>query len=101
MKRSVVVEVAGQKLSLRTDADEGYIRSLAELVNEKIAEVKASSSTRTRTLSTHVVTVLCALEIADDLMKARRRERELRARVREKSQRILELIEAGERAVEN
>jgi cell division protein ZapA len=92
VKRSVVVEVAGQKLSLRTDADEGYIQSLAGLVNEKMAEVKASS----RTLSTHVLAILTALEIADDLEKARRREAELRRRVRDKSRRILELLESAE-----
>ena len=89
MKRSVVVEVAGQKLSLRTDADEDYIKSLAELVNEKIAEVKASS----RTLSTHVLAALTALQIADELLQARRREADLRRRVREKSRRILDLLE--------
>jgi cell division protein ZapA len=92
VKRSVVVEVAGQKLSLRTDADEGYIQSLAGLVNEKMAEVKASS----RTLSTHVLAILTALEIADDLEKLRKREAELRRRVRDKSRRILELIESAE-----
>lgn len=91
MKRSVVVEVAGQKLSLRTDAEEDYIKSLAELVNEKIAEVKASS----RTLSTHVLATLTALQIADELMQVRRREAELRRQVREKSRRILDLIETA------
>ncbi len=89
MKRSVTVDVAGQKLQLRTDADEAYVASLAEYVNEKIGEVKASS----RTYSTHVLAVLAALNIADDLFQIRRRESELRRQVREKSQRILELLE--------
>jgi cell division protein ZapA len=93
VKRSVTVEVAGQRLTLRTDADEGYVESLAEFVNEKLGEVKASS----RTSSTHVVALLtlAALQIADDLFEARRKEADFRRRVREKSRRILELLENG------
>lgn len=89
MKRSVTVDVAGQKLTLRTDAEDEYVASLAEIVNRKIGEVKASS----RTLSTHVLAVLAALQLADDLIQARKKEAELRQKVREKSQRILSLLE--------
>ena len=91
MKRSVTVDVAGQKLQLRTDADERYVASLAEFVSEKIGEVKASS----RTFSTSIVAVLAALNIADELFQLREREAELRRRVREKSERLLELLESG------
>jgi cell division protein ZapA (FtsZ GTPase activity inhibitor) len=89
LERSVTVEVAGQRLTLRTDADDGYVASLAELVNQKMGEVRASS----RTLSTHVVAMMAALKIADDLIQARNQESELRRKVREKSQRILALLE--------
>ncbi len=84
MKRTVTVEVAGQKLTLRTDASEAYVQSLAAFVTEKIAEVKHS----TRTFSTQALAILAALNIADDLFQ-------LRGRVREKSQRLLELLEKG------
>lgn len=89
MKRSVTVEVAGHKLQLRTDADEDYVTALAAYVTEKIGEIKASS----RTYSTDVLAVLAALHIADDLFQARRRDIELRRQVRERSKRILELLE--------
>ncbi len=82
MKRTVTVEVAGQKLQIRTDADEDYLSSLAGYVNEKIGEVKAS----TRTYSTHMLAVLAALRITDDLFQLRRQ-------VRERSKRMLELLE--------
>jgi cell division protein ZapA len=91
VKRSVTVEVAGQKLTLRTDADEDYVKSLAEFVTGKMGEVKSSS----RTFSTQVLAVLAALQIADDLFQTRRRESDLRQRVREKSERILEILERG------
>ncbi len=89
MKRSVTVEVAGQKFTLKTEASEAYVQSLAAFVSEKIVEVKSS----TRTFSTHALAILAALNIADDLFQAQKASRELRRRVREKSQRLLELLE--------
>jgi cell division protein ZapA len=89
VKRSVTVEVAGQKYSLRTDADEAYVRSLARFVTEKIGEAKTSS----RTVATQSLAILAALHIADDLFQARRKSDGLKKRVREKSQLILEFLE--------
>ena len=93
MKRSVTVEVAGQKLTLRTDAGEEYLHALAAFVNDKIAEVKTS----TRTFSTHALAILAALNIADELFQARdqaqKEKDELRKRVRDKAQRIGELLD--------
>ena len=89
----MTVEVAGQKLTLRTDAGEEYLHALAAFVNDKIAEVKTS----TRTFSTHALAILAALNIADELFQARDRARketdELKKRVREKAQRIGELLD--------
>lgn len=89
----MTVEVAGQKLTLRTDAGEEYLHALAAFVNEKIAEVKTS----TRTFSTHALAILAALNIADELFQARDQARketdELKKRVREKALRIGELLD--------
>ncbi len=92
MKRSVTVEVAGHKLTLRTDADQRYLETLAAFVNDKIAEVKTS----TRTFSTHALAILAALNIADELFRSREQHAELRKRVREKAVRISELLEKVE-----
>ena len=89
VKRSVTVEVAGQKLTLRTGAGEEYLHALAAFVNEKIAEVKNS----TRTFSTHALAILAALNIADELFQAREQKDDLKRRVREKAQRIGELLD--------
>lgn len=89
MKRAVTVEVAGQKFTLKTEADEAYVKSLAKLVTEKFDEVKAA----TRTISTQSLAILAAMNIADELLQTRRRTSELKQRVRDKSKTILELIE--------
>jgi len=89
VKRSVTVEVGGQKFTIRTDADAEYVRSLAAFVTEKIVEVKSS----TRTFSTHALAILAALNIADELFSSRQNQAELRRRVREKAERIGELLD--------
>jgi cell division protein ZapA len=93
VKRSVTVEVAGQKFTLRTEADDEYIQGLAAFVNQKIAEVRAPSSSGGRTLSTHALAILAALNIADELFQARSSQDELKQRVREKAKRIGALLD--------
>jgi cell division protein ZapA len=88
-KRSVTVEVAGQKFSLKTDGDEAYIKSLAEFVSDKITEARASG----RTFSTHALAILAAMNIADDLFQARTGVAAFKDRVRKKSRRILDLLD--------
>jgi cell division protein ZapA len=89
VKRSVTVEVAGLKFQLKTDADEAYVKSLARFVTEKVEEVRSSS----RTIATHNLALLAAMNIADDLFRSRRVSKEFRQRVRDKSRRVLEILE--------
>ena len=86
MLRSVTVDVMGQRFTLKTDADEAYVRSLARLVSDKIAEAKTGG----RTFSTHALAILAAMNIADDLLTLKRR-------VRDKSVKILSLLDKGDR----
>lgn len=92
MKRSVTVEVAGQKFTVKTEADEAYLQALAQFVSEKIGEARHGG----RTFSTHALAILAALNIADDLFRVKRDVADFRERVREKSQTILELLEGGD-----
>lgn len=89
MKKSLTVEVAGQRFKLRTDADEAYVKSLARYVTERIEEAKQGSGT----VATQSLAILAALNIADDLFQTRRGEQELKRRVREKSRTILQLLD--------
>lgn len=89
MKRSVTVDVAGLKLTVKTDADEAYVWSLARFVTDKIDEVRSA----TRTVATQSLAVLAAMNIADDLFRARKSAQELKKKVRDKSRTILEILE--------
>jgi cell division protein ZapA len=94
VSRSVKVSVGGHTLSLRTDAKPRYIRELADYVNAKIDQAKATG----KVASTQALALLVALTIADELHQAREQKEKLERQVRERTQRILRYLEAEEHA---
>lgn len=84
MKRSVAVTIAGQRYTIKSDAEEAYVQSLAQIVDDKVKEVQRGA----KTAAPQAVAVLAALQIADDLMRERTRRTDLRRRVREHSRNI-------------
>ena len=79
MKRSIAIKIAGQQLTIKSDAEESYVHSLAGLVDEKIREVQRGA----KTAPTHAVAMLAALQIADDLLRERERRVALRRKVKD------------------
>lgn len=92
-KRSIVVSIAGQKISVRTDAAESYVRQLAEHVDTQVKEQLAGSR-----MPTFGMAVLAALAIADDLFRERAERRSLRRRVRERAERMVRILDAAAEA---
>jgi cell division protein ZapA (FtsZ GTPase activity inhibitor) len=94
MKRTVAVKIAGVELSIKSDAEEGYVRSLADLVDARVREVQRGR----KGASTHSVALLAALQIADDLVRERERRAELRRQVRARTSRLRQSLarEVGE-----
>ena len=62
MKRVVDVEIMGQKFSLKSDADENYIRVVADYVDEKVQELLKTA----RPSAQFNVAIMAALNIADE-----------------------------------
>ncbi len=96
MKRSIAVTIAGQRYTIKSDAEEAYVQSLAAMVDQKVREVQRGAKTAER----HAVAVLAALQIADELARSqqevtreRTRRADLRRRVRDKSRSIRALID--------
>jgi cell division protein ZapA len=89
VKRSVSVQIAGVRYSLKTDEDERWVRTIAAFVDVKMREVQKG----TRTVDTQAVAVLTALQVAEELFAERRGTRELRKSIREKSQSLLDYLE--------
>jgi len=67
VNRAVVVSIANQKLSVRSGGQEGYVREVAEFVNDKIREVME----RTKTASTLTASLLACMNIADEMLRSK------------------------------
>lgn len=89
--KTVEVSILGQRLKVRTDEGADYIKSLAAFVDEKLGEVKK----KTRAVSTHSLAMLAALNIADELFKAREHRQQLKAEFKERVDKILKLVRSG------
>lgn len=96
MKRSVAVTIAGQHYAIKSDAEESYVLSLAEVVDARVRDVQRGA----KAAPAHAVALLAALQIADELLHSRRelaeerqRRAELRRRVREKSRAIRAVLD--------
>jgi len=87
VKRSVSVSIAGQRLAVKSEAPDAYIRTLAEFVERKIREASKDRSTPVVN-----AVALAALNIADDLFRERAGRSALRKKVRERSRKILDLL---------
>jgi cell division protein ZapA len=88
MKQSVTVQIAGVRYALKTDEDERWVKQVAAFVDERVRELQK----RARTPDTQAVAVLTALQIAEELFRERRNGRELRRKIREKSQSLLDCL---------
>jgi cell division protein ZapA (FtsZ GTPase activity inhibitor) len=80
-KRTVAVTIAGQRLTIKSDADESYVHELASAVDDRISALQKGA----RSQSLQAIALLGALQLADELARERGRRSELRKRVREKS----------------
>jgi cell division protein ZapA len=88
MKRSVTVQIAGVRYALKTEEDDRWVKAVAAFVDGKIREVQK----HTRTVDTQAVAVLTALQIAEELFNERRESSELRKKIRDKSQSLLDVL---------
>jgi cell division protein ZapA (FtsZ GTPase activity inhibitor) len=64
--REIDLEIAGQRLHIRTDEDESYMRGLAAFVDEQMREIGKGQQ---RGIASLTIALLAALRIADDYHK--------------------------------
>ena len=84
-ERLVEVNVLNQRLLVRTDEDERYVREVVDYVNGKIGEIVKGSNM----VGTLQIAIAAALNIADDYLKLKR---EIDS-IGERSSRLLKRIE--------
>ena len=89
MKRSLTVEIAGQRIGLRTDGDDKQVRKIAAGVDARIKDVQRSG----RGVDTQQVAILVALQFAEELDRERQTLAELKRQVHARSEDLLRLLE--------
>lgn len=77
MKQSVEVELAGQRLVIRTDEGPAYVQELADYVDAHLKQLAGNASRST--LNVQRLALLVAIAMADELF----REKDLHRRFRE------------------
>jgi cell division protein ZapA len=93
MKTPINVQIGGQRFALRGDQDERMMREMASYVDGRMKELQK----QTRTADTQSLAVLAALQITEELFKERRAREDLKKRVRERSNALLQLVESRAR----
>ena len=88
MKRSVVVQVGGQRYTLKTDHDDRMVKALAAYVDGKFREVQRAS----RIPDTQAVAILTALQVAEELFQTRQETADLKKSIRDKARSLLDYL---------
>ena len=93
VKRSVEVDIAGQKLMIRSDEGPDYVQELADYVDAHLREL--SSGKRT-TYNLQRMALLVAMQIADELFREKDLHQRLRQRVEAKLQALKSAVDEHE-----
>jgi cell division protein ZapA len=72
LTKTIDVEIYGQRYSITGEAEESYVKKLAELVDSQMKHVAAGLRTATPTK----LAVLAAINIAHELMECERKSRQ-------------------------
>lgn len=89
MKQSVEVELAGQRLVIRTDEGPAYVQELAEYVDAQLKQLAGNAGRST--LNVQRIALLVAIAMADELF----REKDLHRRFREQITAKLQALDAA------
>jgi cell division protein ZapA len=89
MAKLVEVTIGNARYTVKTDADETYIQSVARYINGKMEEIQD----KTKSVSTMNVIILAALNTADELFRERDKNRKKMEEIEDRSKDLIEMIE--------
>jgi cell division protein ZapA len=84
MKRALDVEIMGQKFTISSDAEEGYMLKVAGYVDEKMQELMRSS----KPVAKGNIAMLTALNIADEYHRLKDAHETILSRLNQLSKRL-------------
>jgi len=89
LKRSFHIEILGQKLTVLSDSDEKVVAGVVQYVNDKVEEISKGGNN----LNTLTIAVLAALNIADELFKAKGENSLIGKQLENRTQELIDLID--------
>jgi len=89
LKRSFHIEILGQKLTVLSDSDEKVVAGIVQYVNDKVEEISKGGNN----LNTLTIAVLAALNIADELFKAKGENSLIGKQLESRTQELIDLID--------
>jgi cell division protein ZapA len=89
LKRSFHIEILGQKLTVLSDSDEKVVAGVVQYVNDKVEEISKGGNN----LNTLTIAVLAALNIADELFKAKGENSLIGKQLESRTQELIDLID--------
>jgi cell division protein ZapA len=90
--KGVNIEIMGQNLTVGSDADDEWVRSVARSVDAKIRDIRASS----QAVSSIQLAILAALNFADELERLRREHQALVEQIEAMNKRLSTAIDGDE-----
>lgn len=89
--REIDLEIAGQRLHIRTDEDESYMKGLAAYVDEQMHIIGKGQQ---RGIASLTIALLAALRIADDFHKSKGMEEGLESTLQSLAEAVEACLEA-------
>jgi cell division protein ZapA len=87
-KRSIEVEIFGQRYTLKSEYPEAHVKRVADYVDGKMREVAKG----TASVDSLRIAILTALNIAQDYLQEKGSQKELLQRIQDKADRLEEFI---------
>ena len=84
----IKISIIGKEYSIKSDLEKGYLDQIGEYLNQKVEEVLRT----TKTVATHNVLILAAMDIANDYFKVKGLKEELTTMVEDRSGSLIKRI---------
>ena len=86
----IKITILGKEYSIKSDLERSYLDQIGEYLNQKVEEVLKT----TKTVATHNVLLLAAMDVANDYFQVRNLKEELTGRVEDKSGNLIDYIDS-------
>lgn len=88
------IEIAGHRLSIRSDREAVFVQSLARYIDQKVEDLQAAAPTAPM----NKLLILASMTVAEELFETREELRQIRREIKDTTQTMFDLIEQAEEA---